>query len=163
MNLTKYSLNDLLLNAIQSEIESKELYTKLSERVKNVILKDRLKFLASEEEKHKILLEDTYRKKFNKEAGNLPPNSDVPIPSIDVNVETDMVSDIIRKAMDAELTAKDFYESLGVLIDNQELSAMLNILANMENQHYKILQSEYENAKKFEDYDEMWGMMHVGP
>jgi len=65
MDLSRYSLKDLLLTALKSEIESRDLYLKLAESVKNFLLKDRLNFLAEEEKKHKILFETLFRKNFS--------------------------------------------------------------------------------------------------
>jgi len=66
-------------------------------------------------------------------------------------------------AMKAELAAKDFYESLKDILQDEKNRKMLQILANMEQGHYDILAKELENLKQFEDYDSYWPMMHVGP
>ena len=68
MNLKEYDLKTLLLAAMKSEVESREVYETLANRVKNSLLKDRLNFLAGEEEKHRIFIESLYRKKFGDEA-----------------------------------------------------------------------------------------------
>jgi len=163
MNLEKYNLNVLLLAAIKSEIESKELYETLANRVKNAVLKDRLLFLANEEVKHRAYLESLYRQNFPNEELKVPEKSPVPLPEVDPS-EDRLLSEIIEDAMRAELAAKEFYESLCELFpDSKEVRNMLTILADMEYGHYKILEKELENLKNFENYDEYWPMMHAGP
>jgi len=162
MELEKFRINELLLVAIKSEIESKDVYTTLAERVKNSVLKERLLFLAGEEEKHRAYLESLYRQKFGDKELKLPEKSDVPLPSVNTSEER-LLSEIIEDAMRIELAAKDFYESLKSRFEDSKIQAMLQILANMELGHYEILSRELENLKNFENYDQYWPMMHVGP
>ncbi|MCD6370271.1 MAG: ferritin family protein [Thermoplasmata archaeon] len=162
MELEKFRIKELLLVAIKSEIESKDVYTTLAERVKNSVLKDRLLFLAGEEEKHRAYLESLYRQKFEDKELKLPEKSDVPLPSVNTSEER-LLSEIIEDAMRIELAAKDFYESLKSRFEDSKIQAMLQILANMELGHYEILSRELENLKNFENYDQYWPMMHVGP
>ena len=162
MNIERYNLSDLLLAAIKSEVESKEVYNTLANRVKNALLKDRLTFLAKEEEKHQEFLESLYRKKFGDIEIVLPDKSPVPLPHVDAG-EDRLLSEIIEDAMNAELAARDFYMSLGNFLQDEEDKKMLQILSNMEQGHYDILSKELENLKRFEDYDTYWPMMHMGP
>ncbi len=136
MNIEKYNLKTLLLAAIKSEIDSKELYETLAERVKNSLLKDRLLFLAGEE-----LV--------------VPEKTPVPLPVVDAS-EDRLLSEIIEDAMKAELAARDFYESMKDLLHDKKNRNMLQILANMEQGHYDILAKELENLKQFENYDTPW-------
>ncbi len=162
MNLEEYNLKTLLLAAIKSEIDSGELYRTLASRVKNALLKDRLNFLAGEEDKHRAYLEAFYRQKFPDEEIEVPDKTPVPLPEVDPSEER-LLSEIIEDAMNAELAAKDFYESLKNKVEDDESRRMLHILANMEQGHYDILAKELDNLKNFEDYDQYWPMMHAGP
>ena len=162
MDIEKYNLKTLLLAAIKSEIDSKNLYEELADRVKNMLFKDRLLFLANEEEKHRAYLEALYRQKFPGEELVVPEHTPVPLPEVDSS-ENRLLSEIIEDAMKAELAAKDFYESMKGLLHDEENRKMLQILANMEQGHYDLLAKELENLKNFENYDEVWPMMHVGP
>ncbi len=162
MDIEKYNLKTLLLAAIKSEIDSKKLYEDLAGRVKNMMFKDRLLFLANEEEKHRAYLEALYRKKFPNEELVVPEHTPVPLPGVDGS-EDRLLSEIIEDAMKAELAAKDFYESMKDLLHDDENKKMLQILANMELGHYDLLARELENLKNFEDYDTYWPMMHAGP
>ncbi len=162
MNIDEYDLKTLLLAAIKSEVESKEVSETFAHRVKNSLLKDRLLFLAGEEDKHRAFLETYYKREFENEDIVLPEKSPVPLPHVDPS-EDRLLSEIIEDAMKAELAAKDFYESLKFRVEDEETKNMLQILANMEQGHYDILAKELENLKRFEDYDEYWPMMHAGP
>ncbi len=162
MNIDEFDLKTLLLAAIKSEVESKEVYETLANRIKNALFKERLLFLAGEEDKHRAFLEAYYRREFGDVEIALPEKSPVPLPHVDPS-EDRLLSEIIEDAMKAELAAKDFYESLKGKVSDEETRNMLQILANMEKGHYDILSQELENLKRFEDYDEYWPMMHVGP
>lgn len=48
---------EVLAGAIRSEIEAANFYSKLLDRVKNILLQQKLKFLVLEEKKHKKILE----------------------------------------------------------------------------------------------------------
>ena len=50
MDLSRYTLEDVLLTALKSEYEANLLYSKLAESTKNAFLKERLMFLAKEEQ-----------------------------------------------------------------------------------------------------------------
>ena len=163
MELEKYNLNVLLLAAIKSEIDSKKVYETLANRVKNAVLKDRLMFLAGEEEKHRAYLESLYRQNFPDAELVIPDKSPVPLPEVDASEER-LLSEIIEDSMKAELAAEEFYNSLCDLFpDSPEVRKMLTILADMEHGHYVLLAKELENLKNFEDYDTYWPMMHSGP
>jgi len=58
MNLDNFELEDILLSAIKSEVESNKLYTKMAKKTKNGLLEDKLNFLADEEEKHRAFIEE---------------------------------------------------------------------------------------------------------
>ncbi len=60
MNLDNFELEDILLSAIKSEVESNKLYTKMAKKTKNGLLEDKLNFLADEEEKHLKTFQDFY-------------------------------------------------------------------------------------------------------
>ncbi|MFC1682694.1 ferritin family protein [Candidatus Zixiibacteriota bacterium] len=164
MDLSIYSVEDLVLAALKSEIEAKAAYTELAESVKNFILKERLNFLAQEEEKHGGLLERLYKKRFpDKELVVPEEKSPVPLPEIKIDMESMPISEILESAMQAEQAARDFYTGLAEKFEQPDIKKMLHWVASMELGHYLILESERDNARKFEDYDSEWPMMHVGP
>lgn len=165
MDLSTYSQKDLILTALKSEIESKEAYLKLAESVKNFVLKERLSFLAGEEEKHRAFFQQLYTKNFPGKPLEFPTGkSPIPLPRIKIDAESLPLSEVLESAMEAEMAAHDFYIGLADRFEARlDLKKMLLYIASMEMGHYKILEIERDNAKKFEDYDSEWPMMHVGP
>ena len=164
MDLSTYSLEDLLLTAIKSEIDSNTIYTKLSKHVKNGLLKDKLAFLAKEEEKHKIYIESLFKRQFPQKPINIPQKTAVPLPEITITDESTPLSKILQQAINAEHAAQDFYQSLAQrYTDDQQIHHTLIYFADMERGHYKILEIEKESMERFEAADVYWPMVHVGP
>jgi rubrerythrin len=164
MDLRKYSLEDLLLAAMKSEIESHEVYTIIARKVKNGLLKDKLMFLATEEQKHKAFIEQVYKAQFPKKKPVIPKSTPVPLPALVVPEEDTPLSTILKNAMTAEHGAHEFYQSLSKqFTQDKKISHMLSYFADMELQHYKILEIEKESMDRFEEADVYWDMVHVGP
>jgi rubrerythrin len=111
LNLEKYDLEDLLLSAIKSEVESSTLYLKIAKKTENGLLQDKLEFLAKEEDKHRLFVEDVYKNHFPEKEIKLPKETPVPLPEIEIN-EDMPVSKLLKSAMKSEKYAHDFYESL---------------------------------------------------
>jgi rubrerythrin len=163
MNLKKYDLEDLLLAAMKSEVESTKVYTKIARTVKNALLKDKLLFLAKEEEKHRQYVESLYKKTFPRKKPVLPKTTPVPLPSLMIPDEDIPLSTILKTAMQAELAAKEFYTYLSTQFQNTSIRNTLAYFSNMELQHYKILEIEKESMDRFEEADVYWPMVHAGP
>ena len=164
MDLRVYSLEDLILAAMKSEVESRDLYTSLADRVKNAMLKDRLKFLADEEEKHRDFFEALYKGEFPGMEITLPDGSPVPLPSVPISDEFTPISEVLESAMKAELAAGDFYTALAEFFaDGEDIWKMLVYIAKMEMGHYNLLERELEIAREFETFDVEWPMVHEGP
>jgi len=163
MDISRFSTEDLLLAAIKSEVEAEEVYSKLADRVKNSFLKERLRFLATEELKHREYIEGLYRHKIGKNEIVLPDKTPVPLPEIVIGDENEPISLVLESAMEAEKAAKEFYEALSERFEDAKTGNMLRVLAKMEEGHYNLLNQELANARMFEEYDTAWPMMHVGP
>jgi rubrerythrin len=163
LNLENYDLEDLLLSAIKSEVESSTFYIKISKKTENGLLQDKLEFLAKEEDKHRFYVEDVYKNHFPNKEIKLPKETPVPLPKIEIN-EDMPVSKLLKNAMDAEKHAHDFYESLAERFESgSKIHNTLLYFADMETGHYKILEIEKESMERFEEADVYWPMMHVGP
>ena len=163
MDLSKYSLEELFITAIKAETDSQEAYSILSGITKNAFLKDRLKFLADEELKHKTFLEAEFKKQLPNVELVLPEYTPVPLPEIDVSDETVPMSQILQQAMDAEMAAYEFYIGFAKYVaDKQDLVLTLGYFAKMEQGHYEMLKIEQASAEEFEEFDEYNPMMHIG-
>ena len=164
MDLRIHSLDDLLLTAVKSEIESRDFYSEVSGAVRNALLKDRLEFLSREEEKHRIFFERLFKERFPQKELVLPEKSPVPLPQLRIESENTPISEVLARGMDAELAAHDFYTSLAARFDDKpEIKHALHYIASMEMGHYRILELERESAQRFEAVDFEWPMMHIGP
>lgn len=165
MDLRKYALNDLLLTAMKAEIESYAVYTKIAEKIKNGLLKDKFRFLAKEEKKHKTFIEQVYKAKFPKKKILIPKTTPVPLPSLIIPDEDAPLGTILKNAMAAEQAAHEFYQSLSKQFTKNDMAIRntLSYFADMELQHYKILEIEKESMDRFEEADIYWPMVHAGP
>lgn len=157
-------LKDLLLAALKAEMESKAFYEGLSGRVKNFLLKDRLNFLASEEEKHRLYFYSLLEEKFPEEEIVPPPYTPVPLPSLELPNEEVPLSEILWQAMQAEKAAEEFYTQLAEQFAPESRERkMLIYIAAMERGHYRLLDQEREVALRFEESNFTWPMIHLGP
>ena len=163
MDIDGFSMEELILAAMKSEVESERIYSGLAKRVKNAFLKERLEFLANEEKGHKRTLENIFHMNFGDREIVLPKRTDVPLPEMNIDSENDPISLVLESAMAAEKASEEFYRKLAERFDDERMKNMLIVLAEMEHTHYLILDREYQNLKRFEDYDTTWPMMHAGP
>lgn len=164
MDLKIHKLEDLIITAIKAEIDAKNLYGKLANRVENFLLKDRLNFLSGEEAKHQQLFENIYHEHFPEKSISIPAKSPVPLPKITIENESMPVSAVLQEAMESEKAAHDFYLEIAERFDKRpDIKKMLHYIAKMEMGHYHIIEIEKENAEKFEGYNLDYPLMHVGP
>jgi rubrerythrin len=163
MNLESYSKKEMMLAAIKSEVDSRDVYIQLAGKVDNGYLSDKLRYIAEEELKHRDYLESIYKMEFQENVPELPEESPVPLPEVKVDRPYIQASDIMAQAMVAEQAASDFYGSLSERFDDEDIKKTLIYLARMEIGHYKLLEIEKEYLESEEDYEIEWEMMHVGP
>lgn len=164
LKLKKYALADLLLAAMKGEIDSRDVYARVAALVKNAFLKERLEFLAQEEEKHRQALEGLFGQRFPGQAPAIPARPVVPLPEIAFRDETVPLSEVLAQAMKAEQAAHDFYLQLAELFaDDAAKKNLLLYFSMMEMGHYKLLDLEKSSLERFEEYGEEQEMIHVGP
>ena len=163
MDLSSFELEDLLLAAIKSEVESNKLYSKMAKKTRNGLLEDKLKFLANEEEKHRLFIEDIYRNHFPENEILLPKETPIPLLEVEFSEDTPL-SKLLKDAMKSEQSAGDFYKSLADRFEEgSKIHNTLLYFSDMETGHYKILEMEKESMERFEEGDVYWPMVHVGP
>jgi rubrerythrin len=163
MDLKEYNMEDLLLTALKAEVDAREVYRELAELVKNAMLKDRLEFLAGEEEKHRGYFETQFHKDFPGKEILLPEKGVVPLPEVKLEGEDVPLSEVFEQAMEAELAAYDFYRGIAALYADEATRNMIFYVASMEMGHYRLLEIERDNAKRFEVFEVSWPDIHVGP
>ena len=155
MDLTKYDLKDLLLVGIRSEIEANRVYSSFARHVKNPFLKSRLEALAKEEEKHREVLENLFKKLFPGEEIKVPedPNVIPEFPEIKIFHELGATNDVrvlLEQAMKAEKSAKEYYENIAKKVDDEYVKKVMHYMARIEEGHYRILKQEYDDMVEFE-------------
>lgn len=136
--------------AIKSEGHAAEVYEKLFGMVKNRALRERLQFLKGEEEKHRRLLEELYRKSFPEVELALPQRSLVPM---DLAMREGItVPELFTLAMEAERQSERFYQEMASKTKDLSGKALLAYLSKMEHGHYELLVGESELIERFPDY-----------
>ena len=156
------SLDKLLIIAIKAEINAQKIYIELAGIAETFILKEKLTFLAGEEEKHETILRGIFDKHFPGREPRIVKKSVAPNPDIILDREAPL-SELLFQAMKAELEAEEFYTALsGKFPGAPNVGKMLNYLARVEHSHYQILKGEHEALLDFEQFDEYHEMMHIG-
>lgn len=152
-DIMEFDLEAVLLAAMKSEEEAKDVYSQLANKLSNPFVKDKLRLLAKEENGHRLILETLYFRLFPGSEIKLPDSTPVPVPRLDhisANVKTKRV---FYYAMKAELEAMMFYRQVAKALDkNEELKKMFEYLADMEMSHYFMLKIEKEYATDMQDY-----------
>jgi len=151
--ISKASMKTFLGMAVRAEIDSNEIYTNVTKKVANPLLKEKFTLLAFEEDKHKIILEKLIKHLFKGEKVQIPDKTDERLlPSIKMTPSSSLV-DILYQAMEAERAAQNFYERLAKRFKKPQRDILM-YLGKVEKSHYAILRSEYTLAQEFEDYAE---------
>lgn len=166
MEVGQLSFEEMLEGAVQAEVNAREVYEHMAERVDNFVMTERFEFLAGEEKKHEGFLRDIYEDTVSKKEIDVEERTPVPLPYIEYGEDMDE-SEIIEEAMEAEIASRDFYRNMAEKADDIALQKnpkkLLNYLAGMEQNHYEILKEELERMKEFEEFDQYFPGMHRGP
>lgn len=153
LNLARTSLKTLLALAIRAEIDSQKVYRKLSGRLKNALLREKINILAFEEKKHEKALKNLFTASFPKEKLVIPEKTEEKLlPSVIIKPSSSLV-DVLEQAMKAEKAAETFYARLSRRVRGDK-KRLLQYLSRVEKTHFLMLKSEYALALQFEDYAE---------
>ncbi len=154
MDLQDYLVKDLLVVAHTSELEAKDFYYGLCRDADTSFMLQRLEFLAREEENHQRVIESIFNDLFPGEEITTIEESPIPLPALALD-ESLSLDELLDKAMEAELAAQKFYKSLADRFgDRPDVRKVLDYLADMETEHYNILESEkkhHKNTLSFKD------------
>lgn len=166
IDIKDVSFEDMLKSAVMAEINAKEVYEHMADRVDSFVMSERFEFLAGEEKKHEGFIREIYQGVVSKKEMELPDETPVPMPFINYGDDIDE-SEIIEQAMEAEIASRDFYQEMAKKADNigvqKNPKKLLEYLAGMEQNHYNILKEELEATEEFEEFDEYHPGMHQGP
>jgi rubrerythrin len=153
VSIARESLKKLLGYAVRAEIDSNKIYTRLSNRVKNALLKEKFQILAFEEKKHRDVLENFFDSLYHGKKLKVPDCVDERLlPSVRLRPSSSLAQ-VLYQAMEAEKSARNFYASLAKRVRPPK-KKVLEYLSKVERSHFLMLQSEYSLALEFEDYAE---------
>jgi len=142
-------LEYLLDVAIKNEEDAYNFYMDLQNRVSDKEIKDTLKFLASEEQKHKEFLVKYKNGSFGAGALELDTVIDYKIaehaekPDLVKNMDS---KDVYLVAANKELNSYNFYKSLADIEPAGEIKNMLMKMANEEMKHKEKVEYLYSNT-----------------
>ncbi|NJE85902.1 rubrerythrin [Thermococcus sp. CX2] len=143
--------------AISSEIRAKEAYEKLASVIKSDIIRDEILFLAKEEDKHREIIEKM-AEKFEGERTE-PKKIEIDVMA-EFKVIAEKMAEVIKKpdanideiyeiAMQAELVSEKLYKELAGYAATEKTRLILEMLADMERNHYNILRKQYDYIMRY--------------
>jgi rubrerythrin len=159
---------EILAVAIGSEIEAANFYSRLLDRVKNILLQQKLKFLVLEEKKHKKILERLYSQRFADRGLKVPQKAVRPRLPVTVD-EGSSILDLFKAALEAEKFSEEFYREAGKKAEELGSKKMLRYLSRVERSHYFLIKAEIDLLSRFPDYYDVedfhlgQDLFHVGP
>ena len=153
VSIANQPVKRLLGYAVRAEADANRIYTRMADRVRNSLLKEKFQLLALEEKKHKDILLRLFASLWGGERPEIPKVVDERLlPAVSIKPSSGL-ADVLNQAMNAEKSAREFYASLAKRIKAPNRQILM-YLSKVENTHYLMLRSEYILALQFEDYAE---------
>ena len=137
--------------AVRAEMDAAEIYRGLHGRVKNEALKQKLDFLAREEDRHKAILERLFRDHFPNRTLVIPAQGRRPKKAAAVD-EATSVLELFKLAMTKEKEAEAYYREAKGLAEDDHSKRVLDYLSRTERSHYYMLRSEIDLLVRFPEY-----------
>lgn len=159
----KLTALDVLTIAIGRERDSALLYKKLSARVKNPLIRKKLKSLSKEEAEHERLLTGIYEKESGEKAPKKKASAKA---KPDIDIDKAELVEVIEYAIKKEKAAFRFYRNYAKLIKDQSGRFMFEYLSTFEKGHQVLLEEELKILKRYPKWAEnenLSGLTHVGP
>jgi rubrerythrin len=154
--------------AIHSEIDAAAFYTGLQAKIKNVLLVQKLKFLALEEEHHRKILEKLLGQRYPGRPPDAPASSLMPPIAAALPAEPG-VPELFEAALKAEETAEAYYSEAGGRAEDEAGRRILAYLGRVERSHQAMIRAELDLLRRFPDYYDVedfhlaQDLFHVGP
>ncbi len=154
--------------AVRSEVDAAAFYTGLQGRVKNILLGQKLKFLALEEKHHQTVLERLLAQRYPDKPTDVPASSLMPPIGVSLPAEP-TVPELFEAALGAEKTAEAFYNDAAARVEDEAGRRVLAYLGRVERSHQAMLNAEIDLIRKFPDYYNVedfhiaQDLFHVGP
>ena len=135
------TVEEVLLKAIQSEVETRSYYQKLAERAASPDVRKRMLQLADIELVHRAKLERKYRETM----GQMPPDpapATIELPSDIQNLD---LARALKLALERERDSESYFRFMAERVpDTTELGRLFMELAEIEWKHKTDLQAEYD-------------------
>lgn len=129
--------------AIYNEQSAFDFYTKLSKTIRNPSGKEKFKFLASDEKRHRELLEKYYSQITSGQKFPFEPGK---VKTIQVEVKDDATAyEALDIGIKAEKEAYEFYNRNAKHSKEPEAKKMFLKLAGEEEKHYNVLMAEKQS------------------
>ena len=142
------TVEEVLRKAIQSEVETRAYYQKLSERAATPEVKKRLVKLADDELLHRAKLERMYREEIGKDAPDpVPVNIEIPWDVMDLDM-----SHALKLALEHERESESYFRFQAERVPDTELGRLFWELAEIEWKHKSDLQAEYDQSADPEQF-----------
>lgn len=154
--------------AIRSEVDAAAFYTRLQGRVKNLLLVQKLKFLALEEEHHRKILERLLGQRYPDKPKDVPEASLMPPIGVSLPAEP-AVPELFQAALKAEEIAEAYYNDAAARVEDEAGRKILAYLGRVERSHQAMIKSELDLIVRFPDYYSVEDfhigeeLFHVGP
>jgi rubrerythrin len=133
---------EVLRDAIQSEVETRLYYQKMAERAATPAVRARLLQLADGELIHRARIERRYREVV----GKGPPDPTPVKIDLPIDVENLDMRQALKMALERERESESHYRFMAERVPNTELGRLFMELAEIEWKHKTDLQSEYDAA-----------------
>lgn len=136
------TVEEVLRDAIQSEVETRAYYQKMAERAGAPEVRNRMLQLADGELVHRAKLERKYRETVGVPAPDPQPVS-IDLPAEIANLD---LARALKLALERERDSESYYRFMAERVPNTELGRLFMELAEIEWKHKTDLQSEYDST-----------------
>ncbi len=132
---------EVLRQAIQSEVETRVYYQLMAERAGSVAVRTRMQQLADGELLHRAKMERKYKESIGQPA---PPPTEVKI-ELPYDVRNLDMRQALKHALERERDSESHYRFMAERVPNTELGRLFMELAEIEWKHKTDLQAEYDS------------------
>lgn len=142
------NIDDLLLEAMNSEIKAKEFYLEASKKAKSKAGKQLFKELADFEQNHYTRVKKIIESRnIGQKADDSGPGQEIPTIRSEIEGEfepnKDEIVNVLNLAIEAEKNAQARYEQIANMLEDTKEKDMFKSLAQEERNHQKILEDEF--------------------
>jgi rubrerythrin len=137
------TVEEVLRNAIQSEVETRVYYQQMAERAGSAEVRQRMLQLADGELLHRAKLERKYRETLKQE----PPAPEQVTVSLDSDIREMDMTRALKLSLERERDSESYYRFMAERAPaDSELANLFFELADVEWKHKTDLQAEYEST-----------------